>query len=489
MLTMGGHIYSPDGELLFRTTQSLAENRTLTIEPLMGFGTMKGEGNAQYAQYGIGLPLAGIPFYLAGKIASQFTSGDFFIPLFAETVQYHTGSGTEYLLRFAVSFANLFITALSVVVLILFAWWLTADKKSAIVTGALYGAATLALPHSRTFFTEPLAALMVFLSLFFLFKGTNLRNRRWILLAGITFGYALLTRLDSLVFFPGLVLFLALENTRFFGTRKKVLFFFLLQFRARALLRWVYFLAPIACAVALLAALNLVRFGEVFATGYEDQPEGVQFSTPVLAGLYGYLFSVGKGIFFFSPPLVLFFFSIKRLWKEWANLGAALCVMIAAFILVQSTWQNWAGGWCWGARHIFQVHILLALPIVMLIQPPRSSVVRISVIVLLVAGIAVQVYGASQSFIDFYIEFYRTPTEQPNAYALYSPQEIGVLQRYYRLYAIPAPGEETVPTDFRYMIAPINDSIYVMQNSQWYGYATMWKYGYTDFFWLRVLRK
>ena len=43
---------------------------------------------------------------------------------------------------------------------------------------------------------------------------------------------------------------------------------------------------------------------------YSDQTEGIQFSTPVLAGLYGFLMSVGKGMFFFSPPLFLAFWGL-----------------------------------------------------------------------------------------------------------------------------------------------------------------------------------
>jgi hypothetical protein len=37
--------------------------------------------------------------------------------------------------------------------------------------------------------------------------------------------------------------------------------------------------------------------------------------------------------------------------------------------------------------------------------------------------------------------------------------------------------------------APINDSIYVPQNSQWYRYAEMCRVGYTDNLWLRLLRR
>ena len=38
-LTFGGHLYSPDEEILFRTTEALATRGCLAIEPLKGFAT------------------------------------------------------------------------------------------------------------------------------------------------------------------------------------------------------------------------------------------------------------------------------------------------------------------------------------------------------------------------------------------------------------------------------------------------------------------
>ena len=489
-LTMGGHIYSPDGELMFRTTQSLVENHSLAVYPLFGFGTRTGKDGLEYAQYGVGQPVAAIPFYLLGKAGLSLTDGKFLVPIFRDTVTYHTGTGKEYVLRFFVSMFNQLVMALTVVLIATFAWWLGGDRSAAVMTAVLYGGATMALPHSRTFFSEPLAGLMVLVSFFYLFKGLSFRRKLYVVIAGVAFGYAMLTRADSLLFLPGLILFIALENIRFFGKKIKGIGLVLAQFRKESLWQWILFGLPIVLFVAIILGLNYYRYGDVFATGYEDQAEGIKFSTPLLAGLYGFLFSVGKGMFFFSPPLILVFFAVKRFWEEWRNVALALFVMVGVFVLVQSTWQNWAGGWCWGPRHIFQIHALLTVPIVMLLLPPRSSVLRIIYGVILVIGIAVQLYGSSQSFIDFYMDFYRTPAQPPNAHLLYSDEEVGLLSHYYRLeFATPEESNPATTLDFRMLIAPINDSVYIMQNSQWYGYLTMWRNGRTDFFWLRYLKQ
>lgn len=488
MLTMGGHIYSPDEELIFRTTRAIVENRSLSIEPLLGFGTRTGANGKEYAQYGIGQPLAAVPLYVIGKVSLSISEGNFLISLFTDTVQYHPKTCADYVVRLFISLFNQIITAFTVVLVGVFGWYLTGDRKAALLSAILYGAGTLALPHSRTFFTEPFAAFLVGLTLMLLFKGSNLGKLRYFIVSGMCFGYALLTRLDSILFFPGLVLYVALENARFIPDKKKISTWVLIQFRRPGLPRWLSFLSPIFFFCVILIGLNYLRFGGALSTGYEDQPEGVAFSTPILAGLYGFLFSVGKGLFFFSPPLVLFLFSLKRLWHGYRNLAIGMLVMILTFLLVQSTWQNWAGGWCWGPRHIFQIHLLLAIPIALLLSSPLRAVTRISYLVLLIIGFMIQVYGSSQSFIDFYIDFYRTPVQQPNAYALYSEDEVNLLSHYYALTLVPSNESSEKPIDFRYLIAPINDSIYVMQNSQWYGYLAMWKYGKTDFFWLKMLR-
>jgi hypothetical protein len=74
---------------------------------------------------------------------------------------------------------------------------------------------------------------------------------------------------------------------------------------------WLYrettFRAAVQLALAILPSLLLVaganwaRYHSVFDRGYA----GESFSTPLLQGLDGILFSGGKSIFLFSPPLIL----------------------------------------------------------------------------------------------------------------------------------------------------------------------------------------
>lgn len=492
LLTMGGHLYSPDEELLFRTTESLALRASLAVQPLAGFATKRGLDGREYAQYGMGQPLLSVPLYYLGSIVTNIIPSSAVQRFSWGTAQYHDPSPDAVLLRFSVSLFNQFVMALLVVVVYRFCYYLTRDRIASLLTAILFGCGTMAWVHSKTYFSEPLAALCALSAFFLLYKG--LRERRPVLplLAGTLAGYGVLTRLDTILTIPGFLLLIVLENWTAFRQQigektADISQFFRAQYSSRDSLRAFSFFVPIVLILLVIAVLNKMRFGDFLATGYEDQAHGVRFSTPLLAGLYGYLFSIGKGIFFFSPALVLFFFAIRKFVRQFRNAAIGLLAVIFVFLLVHATWQNWAGGWCWGPRHIFLVHAFLAVPIVAFLSTPRSAAVRIAYLVLLLTGIAVQLYGASQNFIDYYIEFYRTPRELPNSYALYCPDDSMVLDQYYVLFTRSTEDQSLQQVPLWALIAPLNDSIYVPQNSQWSAYALMLRQGKHDFFWLHFL--
>jgi hypothetical protein len=146
-------------------------------------------------------------------------------------------------------------------------------------------------------------------------------------------------------------------------------------------------------------------------------------------------------------------------------------------------WQNWDGGWCWGPRHIFMIHIFLAIPIVSFLKGKLSRTKEIIVSVLLVIGFAVQIYGASQSFIDFYVDYYRSHSIEISKikgvnnfeeYRLYYYDTAPEISKYYAVYPFPA---------------PLYHSLYVLYHSQWIGYLDMIKRGKNDFFVLHIINK
>ena len=138
ILTLGGHIYSPDGEILFRTTEAIATRGSLAIEPLQGFATQPGRrtDGREYAQYGVGQPLAAVPFYWLGRALQSLGPDRWWVDLRASLRSafpaFETAGGgtrearsqrlaTATAARFGASLFNAAVTALSGAVLFLLA--------------------------------------------------------------------------------------------------------------------------------------------------------------------------------------------------------------------------------------------------------------------------------------------------------------------------------------------------------------------------------
>jgi hypothetical protein len=501
--TAGGHLYSPDEEIMFRMTESLARHGTLAVEPMLdaqgnSFATRRGVDGKEYPQYGIGNSLFAVPLYWLGEALTKVIPDEKAKSILGfRTVMYipetSSAPGHDLLRRFTVSFFGSIVAALTATLLWAFTFTLCSaespgEKNSedtpenprkcfsptlvAWLVSIAYGAGTMALPHARTFFSEPLATLFVGATFYVLARPWR-SPLLFLFLAGVFYALALLTRLDSAVVAPAVGLFLALrflEESPEHATlplshldaRTAIQYFFSRPFFARLL---AFSIGPVLFLL-LHVTLNWIHFGNPLTSAYADQPEGIQFRTPLLAGLYGYFMSIGKSVFLFSPAVVFGLLGWRSFLRQNLSLGVSLLLAVILLLIFHSRWQNWTGGWCWGPRHIFMAHLLTLIPSIGFFTA-WSRAGRWLFCLLMPIAFAVQLYGASQNFVDFYILYYRTPETMPNAYVMYSTEDLKPIKA----------------------IAPINDSIYVPQNSQWYRYAEMWQLGYVDNLWLRLLNR
>jgi len=503
-----GHLDSPDAEVQFRTARSLALGASLAVEPLGedGFATRTGPDGREYAQYGTGYPMLVVPFYWLGEGLAAIVPEIVTHRVFWPATQYHGGTHGEWWTRFGAALANPFYSAVLALLFFAMARALGLGCGEAWMAGLLHALGTYAWAHSRTFFSEPTAALFLFASFALLFRWHSLHARGLLmpLAAGLLAGFALLVRKDSALFFPGLCLYAALPLVRAGGEREGLAAslngagwdWLGVVHRLRTPEHRRVFLgaclAALGMVLGLLAHFAIMRlqFGNALASGYEDQPEGVKFSTPLLAGAYGFLFSAGKGLFFFSPALVPAMLGWPRLARRAPRLAWGVVLTLLPFLVIMAKWQNWAGGWCWGPRHIFQAHVFMALGIVGWLaetqSDPRAWRLRAAAWAWLVVGAAVQIFGASQHAIDYYMLHFRMTRDEPTARALYTPGEAAE----YLVLRVEPDGTRVgpVPLALAAIPAPINDSVYVPQNGQWYGYPAMWRAGLHDFFWLHAVR-
>jgi len=118
--------------------------------------------------------------------------------------------------------------------------------------------------------------------------------------------------------------------------------------------------------------------------------------------LWIYLLSPGKGIFWYSPPLL----AALLAWPAWLRKDRTLswgtALVALGYLLVVGRWQN-LGGWCWGPRHLVQLTPFLLLPLPLLLQGDKgNSFKRFSLGVLVVTfvmGTAVQFMGVLVDFM------------------------------------------------------------------------------------------
>lgn len=343
---------TPDEELNLRTTLSLVQGHGAAVPSLGGFATKTGRDGREYAQYGLGLPLAATPWCALGLWIDP--SGDHSLNQlgrFFDPERETQPAGTKFLRGWMTVF-SMIITALTVVICHRIFLRIGLSPPKAVVMALFLAGCTYAFPHGRTFFTEPLAAfcLVAAVALVVAARNANASGVSWrILAAGAFWGYAVLTRLDSLVTLPAAAWFLFVDRDA--G-----------RWRIRIHpLRLAAFFLPWAVIFGIVLLYNYYRFGSLVSTGYEDQAEKIRFLTPLLVGLHGFFFTPGRSLFLYSPPLLFAVPGIGILWKQDRWLAGGLLLVIAGYLGVMSKWQNWAGGYDWGPRHIYQVTPFLML--------------------------------------------------------------------------------------------------------------------------------
>jgi hypothetical protein len=200
-------------------------------------------------------------------------------------------------------------------------------------------------------------------------------DRRTALAAGLWAGMLLNTKYIYALCMPGALLVVAIEHRKTW----------------RPLLRALGFVAVgFLPGVIMLLSYNFIRFGSITKTGYTNVA-GVMVENMLLS-TWGFLFSPGKSIFLYTPPLVLAVLGLPRFWRSHRVTVLAMLATIVPVMFVYTRFPAWPGDWSWGPRYVvFAVPVLL-LPAISFLStarwPGRSLAAG-----LLVAGLCVQILG------------------------------------------------------------------------------------------------
>lgn len=375
LLTSGGHLYGQDGVSYFFMAEGLSlrgwPSIPLNINTL---GGKVGRDGLYYAPYGPGQPLAAVPLFALGFH-------------FTETTSY------KYMAAFFVSFFNSFVTACTAFVLALFLRHLGHSTRSSVAVALLYSFATLAWPYAHYFYSEPLVSLCTLSGLYFLVHSLDKAMFQWqqyafVSLAGFIFGCAILTRPVTVVCLPLFFIFLVILLKK--------------NGSPSVFSKTLCFTAPVIMCALLIAWYNWYRFGNVFDQGYGPLPDGrlQTFSYPFFTGLYVLLFSPGKSIFLYSPPLLLSLFHARCFIRKHGLLSVLIGLLSLLYLLMYANWCQIEGGFSWGPRFLVPLLPLLLMPMVIFFEQHQPRKLLIFSGVILVFSVFFQLGISSINYLE-----------------------------------------------------------------------------------------
>jgi hypothetical protein len=386
-ITYGG-VRSSDSEVVFRVAESLAQKGEFTVERELeewkAFGVAYGRGGKLYSIFG---PLESILLAPIVKVAdlinetgwyakytpllplSQFTEGGFY-----DLLQRHvTKSPRPHALRMLSSIYNVIISALSVFVFWLILLRLTRSLPTSFLVSLIYAFGTLAWPYAGTFFSEPLATLLVLVSFYYVLKSENeapdakdLRSYKTILLSGIWLGLAITAHITAALFAPFFVIYFlwrpSAEQANVWKRLEQASVFSFGVFVLLFLLGWY----------------NYARFGNFFETGRTVSPTSAMlfgygtFISP-FRGLFGLFFGAGKGLVFFTPIAVVGAILWRNFHDEHRKLFWIVVAAVAFRFLFVASRSDWHAGFCIGPRFLLMVIPFFLIPLALWLKRQEET--------------------------------------------------------------------------------------------------------------------
>jgi len=376
LLTSSGRVRTMDEVSLNFQVQSLAQHGSTAVPQAVSgglfFGKLDRSGQPQ-TPYSPGQAAAVVPWYALGSALLSVLPG---VPPWSK----------EFVMTAVLLASNAAFSALAAALLFLIFCRLGIALRTALAAATLFALATPVFPYSAWFYSEPLAAALLLAAALFLFAsgesaGISAKNAA---LAGLILGITLWVR--PVHVFAAAIFLLAV----FVREKKNGL-------RPAFVLATVIGLFGVACL-----ARNHMLFGNFLDFGYPPVADGKvlnKFDTPILKGLYIFLFSPGKSMLLFAPPLLLAIPGIFRLAKRDRGLATIATLLPLAYLFFYAHFSHLEGGYSYGPRYQVPGIVMLCLGLGPALADFAPRLRKLA-IVLFLAGFLIQVIGISTSFLE-----------------------------------------------------------------------------------------
>lgn len=265
------------------------------------------------------------------------------------------------------------------------------SAQCALACSMMLGFSTPLFVYSGWLYSEP-ATIAIFVTTAFLLFGSGVPiplSRA--VIGSLLLGFAVHIRPANMVTaFVFIAASLVYDQSHASNTR--------FAYRTTALL-----ISVLAISGLLYLARNYSLFGSPFDFGVPATAENGKdldsWHNPFWLGAFGFLFSPGKSVLLFCPPIILGILGLPRLWSRNRGLSVLCGAAPIANLFLYSVRTQWEGGYCYGPRYLVPSLILLTLPCAALFQSPHSWV-RPAFWITAIIGFFVQALGLSTNIVE-----------------------------------------------------------------------------------------
>ncbi|MFH0770311.1 MAG: hypothetical protein V1926_02940 [Candidatus Peregrinibacteria bacterium] len=249
-------------------------------------------------------------------------------------------------------------------------------------------------PYATMLFSHAITGSLIAIGLLALFLGERCQPKHDAL-TGLCFGFAVACEYPAALVVGGILLYA----------------FFTHQHRLPAILLWMM---P---GLLLIPFYNVLVSGSPFALGYSvtgplhpGMHEGVVgFTYPKLSAVAGLLVSEYRGLFFWTPFLILALPGLAMLSRSDRKLAALIAFTSLVYLLVIASYHYWDGGRTLGPRHLTVLVPLLAIPAAIAFREWKRLGGFLVVLSILFTGGATVISAAPWEGVDRPIGLYYLP--------------------------------------------------------------------------------
>jgi hypothetical protein len=332
LLFSSGQIENPDTHLRLTQTRLFLETGTWGLPDNVGedkHGNIAINDNGKrHMVYNPGQSLVFIPIYTLTK------------SIFSNAAE------TYYSAAFLISFLNFFIHALSGYFLYLIAFNLSQSEKKAYFTSLIFCFTSYSFTFAQSTYEHHYEMLFILIA-FYLAISSKTKIKMFQI--GLILSVGLLFRTTTILALPCIVILLP--------HKKQIIFI----------------LAGIMPGIIFVMLYNYFRFQHPLESGYNlawSLAHGTNFQfwsfQNFLPNLFGLIISPVKGLFIFSPTLILAIAFYKRFVIKHRLIAISILLYCSFNLVLFSLNFAWHGSiWSFGPRYILTIVPLLYLPLIM----------------------------------------------------------------------------------------------------------------------------